>query len=273
MRIHPFPTPCAAALGLALAVMPARAQLFPETSTDYWGLVTLRGEAVPGQAGLMELRLTSKGRFSGKLRSRQRILNFKGRFGDDGTDSVDLMKRISDDSYGIPSFRDIGTMQLRLDPAHAAISGTIDYKSSFKGDSGEILDFVARPQAEGARKNPVPGHGEYLLTLTEQETGSEPALAVLTLKLNPKARVKVKGRMHDGRKVSLKTALCAHGGIPFYWAFKRSERVLQGWLLLDAASGPRLGGELDWSYWDKEAEPEPVVVLRTVAASATRVAP
>jgi hypothetical protein len=234
---------------LAPALTHADGFAFPPAR--YYGLITYQSQAVPNDSGSIEIRVGKDGRYSGKASTGEYKYRFQGTLNAQGEDTTSFKVRIKTLDSHI-NFR-VGRLQLALDLDGLRLTGHIDYGDDF---GGKVLDFEALPAWTGTSSSPVPGAGTYHCLLDDVSGApSSEGHGFGTVQIAANGRVKIVGRLTDGKPFTVGTQVCRDGFIPVFERLRNPQAILQGWMQWVQAPEPALTGTLDWNITGPGSNP------------------
>ena len=198
----------------------------------YAGLFREDDALRPGRAGLFNVSVTDRGKYSGKLLLAGKSYSFTGQLD--------------------PERNATNTI-----PRKGANSLTVEL--SFGGDdldqvSGRVTDGVWQAPLLGyrnsfdAKASPAPFAGSYTMIIQGQ---SDPNLgpegdSFGRVKVDDSGRASFAGTLADGTKVSQKVALSKNGQWPLHGALYSGQGVVQGWLTLTNGTTNDIRGAVGW---------------------------
>ena len=178
-------------------------------------------------SGSIQLRTTTKGGFSGKLLTADGSASFRGQWDSAGTATCHVPRKGNKPL----------TISLQLDTGgFAAITGTVS-------DGSWTAGFTAYRSGFNRRTNPAPYAGSYTVVLPGA-SGNSQGDGYGAVKINSSGKLKFRGALGDGTKVSQSAVLSEDGDWPFFARLGRGAGVLIGWLTFDTAGN--LSGDLHW---------------------------
>src|SRR4030095_14242397 len=182
-----------------------------------------------GVNGLLDLQVTPLGAFSGTLTVRGKVVPLQGQFASDGSFSRTI--QMSDGS--------MPELFLSLDVAAAAphLSGTLT------GAGSSAVLAVDRAATDLKTSPFVVGQYTALLETELTDTPAPRGIGFGTGKMTASGKLRLAGRLGDGRSFSLATKFAENGTAPIYLWVGNSGSELAGIVSLDDS---QLRGTLRW---------------------------
>jgi hypothetical protein len=183
-----------------------------------------------GKSGLVNIRTSKRGSYSGKMALAGKNYPFRGTFDSSGASSA----AISSKTAGVITF----DLQANTND-NSTITGVVS------GDSW-VANLTAYEEAFNKRTNAAPFAGKYSLTFPGPGDG-DPTLPQNdgngTVTVNSTGQVKFKGVLGDGTKISQSATVSQDGNWPFYVPLYKQGGQIMGWLNF---GGSDIGGQTSW---------------------------
>ena len=209
---------------------------FIPTKGTYNGLFSEAGTVHSDRAGYFTLTLTDRGTYSGKITLDGRPLPFKGLFQTDGSSSLQLVRRGSNDVF----------LRLNLD----LTNGTCQVTGAVSALSGTwSVPIIADCATYNIRTNPAPRAGLYNMIIpgTAGSSTQPQGDSYATIKIDGNGRVTVIGSMADGSKLVHKTTISKNGTIPLYGNLYAGKGMVIGWLdIVTGNPSTDVVGDVGW---------------------------
>jgi hypothetical protein len=200
-------------------------------AANYSGLFSEGSGAEFGRSGFVSIKTTKKGSYSGRASLGGRSYPFRGTFDATGASTTSTSTK----SIGTLTF----TLQVNTDD-NSAITGLI-------GGDGWAANLTANQELFNKRSNPAPFAGKYNLVLPGPGDGDPTHPqddGTGTLTVTADGRVKFKGVLGDGTRVSESATVSQSGDWPFYIPLYKQGGQIMGWLNFDGAGN--VGGPTSW---------------------------
>jgi len=197
---------------------------FASVSGPYAGLIQETNSYPPDGNGLVTLKVSANGTFTGRLRAAGRNHSFRGVFDHDGFGSAVVLR---------PSFTPVVlAMQLDLTGETEAIHGSAT-------DGHWVADLVAyrNPYATGTNVSPYSGSRVFLWR--KSETGT--LTAGTEMKVSSRGKVSLTASFIDGRRVSAGSSISRDARIPVGFSSAKFDSLL-GWANVGLTGDPRVSG-------------------------------
>lgn len=200
-------------------------------NANYDGLFSESSGIKFGHSGLVTIKTTKKGAYSGKLELGGKKYSFKGKFDAFGASSTAFTSK----NTGVIN---IG-LQVNTDD-NSVITGLVS------GDSWNA-NLTANREIFDKKTNPAPYAGQYTLTFPGPGDGdpTHPQNdGTGTLTVSPAGQIKFKGVLGDGTKISQSATVAEDGSWPFYVPLYKQGGQIMGWLDFDGSGN--VGGQTSW---------------------------
>lgn len=196
---------------------------------NYSGLFYESSGVEFGKSGMVNIKTSKHGNYSGKLQLGGKRYSFRGSFDSSGASSA----AVNSKNTGVIN------ISVQMSSDNSSISGAVS------GDSW-VADLTAYRDDFDKRSNPAPSAGKYTLTFSGPNDGN-PANpqndGTGTVTVTPAGQLKFKGVLGDGSKVSQSTTLAPDGSWPFYVPLYKQGGQIMGWLNLN---GSGASGQANW---------------------------
>lgn len=183
-----------------------------------------------GKSGMVTVKTSKRGGYSGKLQLGGKSYSFRGSFDSSGASSASI------------SVKNVGVINISLQ------LNTSDFSSISGAVSGDswVANLTANRDVFDKRSNPSPAAGQYNLTFSGPNDGNPEHPqndGSGTVTVNPAGQVKFKGVLGDGTKISQSATIAADGSWPFYVPLYKQGGQIMGWLNLNGTSA---SGQANW---------------------------
>lgn len=201
---------------------------FPEVQGIYTGLFLDTNNVLPESSGFFNLRVGSKGAFSGKLIADRKNYPLHGQFDHLGQASLAILRRGTEPL----------ALKLTLDLTNGTgkVSGTVM-------TAEWIADLLGNRNVFDMKSNPAPLAGDYSfgLVIATNDAG----VGTGTAKIAENGSARLHGVFAENRRFNFGSALSKNGDVPFYFSFTHEMDAVIGWL--NFSNSPALAGNLFWA--------------------------
>jgi hypothetical protein len=197
---------------------------FSTVEGDFSGLFSDTNGITEGCSGYFVVKVTDKGKFTIRMSKDGKTLSGSGNLDETGAGTATLRDKTNEVTVQI---------QTDLNGGSDTITGTVTSPDCVAQLQGDRLVFDS--------KNPPPTQGKYNIVIERNETVNGNGFATLTI--DKKGKVKIKGELADGSKISQTTTVSKDGNIPVYVSLYKKQGSLIGWLNV---TGTQVTGTLTW---------------------------
>jgi hypothetical protein len=200
-------------------------------TANYTGLFLEGGGAEFSRSGFVDIKTSKKGSYSGKASLGGKKYSFRGTFDSNGASTTST------------SAKNLGTLTFNLQvntSDNSVITGLV-------GGDGWNADLTANRQLFNKKSNPAPFVGRYNMTFPGPGDGDPEHPqndGTGTATVSADGKVKFKGILGDGTKVSESAIVSQGGDWPFYIPLYKQGGQILGWLNFDGAGD--VGGPTSW---------------------------
>jgi hypothetical protein len=217
---------------LVLAASLVTASAAAPLKGTYTGLFFEREGYWEQSSGLLTLKVTPQGRYSGTVQAGPYRHSFSGAFDQEGFTARAVLRRFA------PAL----LLELQVDAEDSdVIFGTIS-------DGTWTADVVLDRDVFSGSGGTSFDAGQYTMIIPGDFT--DPSIpggdGYGTLTVNNAGRLRFAGSLADGTKVSQSTVVAKGGQWPFYISLYRGYGALYGWMLLNQSEDEPLAGDLTW---------------------------
>jgi plastocyanin len=210
--------------------------IFASVGGKYSGLVADTNNPMPETSGAMQLQLSTKGGFSGKLQMNNASYQFRGQFAPSGKTSLPVLRRTQKpmilsmelDETGDP-VQIVGQVQ--------ATDGTNSYTSQ----------LLAKKAASLSRSSPALLPVQQSFNLQTAESGQQAAAVESTsaiVTISPTGTVRLRGNLPSRQRFAQTTALAQDLTVPLYIQLNHNSGIVLGWLELASPPAIPIAGSL-----------------------------
>ena len=200
-------------------------------SATYNGLFLVPDAVDHSSSGTVNIKTTTKGKFSGKLQSGSKRLSFSGQFDDTGAASVS--------TKGANPL----AINLQLGPDDSdIITGTVS--------GGDVTaNLIADRAVFDGRQQTAPQAGLYTLVIagSADSSAAPGGDSVGTVRVDNKGNVRLAGTLADGTKFSQAAGLSKAGDWPLYVGLYSGQGSLVGWLAFGVSDTEDISGNVTWT--------------------------
>ncbi len=204
---------------------------FPVVKGGYAGLVAGTNGVTPESSGYFRLRVTSMGKFTGRLLNGGHGYGFHGQFNLAGEALVTVGRR------------QLNPLTLKL---HVALTNTTDQVGGSVTDGNWSSELSADRNVFDARWNPAQQAGVRAFVLQPAGDASSTAASGMS-RIGLGGSASLRGKLQDRRGFAMASALAGNGDCPFYLSFNRGSEVVIGWLNFPTGQAPGANGTVLWA--------------------------